>query len=332
MTSTTQRYFYLSPTCTARTRLEEAERYFLAGNLNEALAAAQQAWREHPQEPDVFRVLAYIHMMRGEYAPAAQAAYQSVRIDGDNVASFATLAQVYVTFNMLQLAEETLNTALQRYPDDATLLILAADVQFRRGRDGIAVEMATRGLDANPHDGYAKALLGVHHLRTKHYTAAASLLAEALTVYGQRWDYQRDYGIALLLLGEYATARDALVKSFRLNPTDPVGKHYLLYAMRLAIPRHQAHWRLSLFYYRTPVRAWVINISGYLSAIAGLIWGLVYGYLHSFRAPSIITPTILLLGGVALVMLTTPALLMRGRRGAHFDALLAREIEALGGE
>ena len=25
----------------------------------------QQAWREHPQEPDVFRVLAYLHMARG---------------------------------------------------------------------------------------------------------------------------------------------------------------------------------------------------------------------------------------------------------------------------
>ena len=115
MTTSSNRFFQLMPTGPARVRLEEAEAFFLSGNLNEGLAAAQQAWREFPREPDVFRVLAYLHMARGEYPPASTAAYQSVLLEGDNPASHAILTQVYLTFNMLTDAEKALDLARRRF-------------------------------------------------------------------------------------------------------------------------------------------------------------------------------------------------------------------------
>lgn len=234
MTATGKRFFHLSLTSPALGLLEEAEHYFLAGNLNEALAAAQQAWREHPGEPDVFRVLAYIHMARGEYPPAAQAAYQSVLLESANPASYATLAQVYITFNMLGNAEETLRAAQQQFPDDPALLVLRADVAFRLRRDDSGEHLAMQALHLNAGDGYAKALLGAYRLRQKRYPGAESLLREAVEVYPQRWDYLRDYGIALLHQQQYVKAREALTASFRLNSADNSTMQHLVYAQRLS--------------------------------------------------------------------------------------------------
>ncbi len=135
MTTSTSHFFHISPLCTAHGRLEEAEQYFLMGNLDEALAAAQQAWREHPKEPDVFRVLAYLHMSRGEYPPAKQAARVAVQYDDKNPASYATLGQVYLTFNVRKMAEQTLMVGQQHFPDDAALLVLSADLNFRLKRE-----------------------------------------------------------------------------------------------------------------------------------------------------------------------------------------------------
>lgn len=328
MTIAEKRFFHLAPTGAACARLEEAEHYFLAGNLNEALAAAQQAWRECPMEPDVFRVLAYIHMARGEYPPAAQAAYQAVVIDGENAASYATLAQVYVTFHMVAQAEETLNMALERYADDPTLLALAADVRFRRRRDGQAVELVTRALEHNPHDGYAKALLGSHHLRRKHYTAAYSLLQEAVEAYPQRWDYQRDYGIAALHLREYDTALDMLARSFGLNPADLNTKRHLAYALRLQVKPIPLQWELSFFFFNTGWLAWVLAIAGSVLLLLGVVWLAIINGTQEWNTAW--QAYLYLLGGVALYALVGSGINMRSRKGPRFDSWLLRQLEQRG--
>jgi tetratricopeptide (TPR) repeat protein len=320
-------FFHLSPTGAARARLEEAERFFLEGNLNEALAAAQQAWREHPEEADVFRVLAYIHMTRGEYPPAAQAAYKAVTLDGESPASYATLAQVYLTFNMLTLAEETLAAALPKFPSDPTLLTLSADVRFRRGRESTAVEQVTLALRQNPNDGYAKALLGSHHLRRKHYTAAQKLLADAVTSYAQRWDYLRDYGITLVHTRDYGHATQMLARAFRLNPADALTKQYLYLTLRLGKSAGAWNWETTFFFYRNAGWGWLLYILGIIACTVGIIWGLVVmtGSDHD-TLEAWYWPVGLFLFGAAAVIITHTGITLHHRRGRRFDAFLAREI------
>lgn len=340
MTETSPHFFHLSPTCQARARLEEAEHYFLAGNLNEALAAAQQAWREHPGEADVFRVLAYLHMARGEYPPAAQAAYQAVTLDGANPASYATLAQVYLTFNMLPLADETLTAALPQFPNDPTLLTLSADVRFRRGREGSAVEQVTLALQQNPHDGYAKALLGGHHLRRKHYTAAQKLLTDAVVSYPQRWDYLRDLGVTLVHTGDYRQAQRVLAQSFRLNPLDARARQYFFLSLRLGATTPPSwHWVTLFFFYRNLGWAWFINLAGLLAALVGLIIALIQLVIINNATTTATTYVWLwwglgvLLVGLVGILLTQGGIILHFRKHRSFDAYLSREAQAiLGGE
>lgn len=325
MTVTNARFFHLSPISPALGRLQEAERFFLAGNLNEALAAAQQAWREQPQEPDVFRVLAYIHMARGEYPPAAQAAYQAVLNDGDNPASYASFSQVYLTFGMLHHAEETIMLARQRFPDDSTLLVLAADLRFRQGRIREAVQLARQALAANADDYYAKALIGTSCLRNRQYREAVDLLAAAVQAYPQRWDYLRDYGIALLNLGQYADARQALAQGFRLNSADPGLQQHFHYALRFTGSAAPGLWAISFFFYNFAWLGWLLFLLGIISMVIGISLGVI-------RLPNPDSwnwlPLLLLTGGLALICCTISGITLRQRRGEKFERALRKAVDA----
>jgi tetratricopeptide (TPR) repeat protein len=330
MTTTSNQFFQLSFPSPARARLEEAEAFFLSGNLNEALAAAQQAWREHPQEADVFRVLAYLHMARGEYTPASTAAYQAVVVDVENPASHAILTQVYLTFNMLGKAEETLVLARQRFPRDASLVVLEADLRFRKHQANLGAQLANQALALNPEDAYAKALLGVYHLRMKAYATSIDLLRAATQAYPQRWDYLRDLGIALLHVGAAAEARAALAQSLRLNPADASTKQHLFLALRQCASS-PAIWRVALYFYDHSAFGWLLWILGLLSGIVGFIW-LIWWFVPSDSNTSVvysdlITPMILLLGGIALMVLCHAGIRLHSRRGRNFELRLWKALE-----
>jgi len=334
-TEMTPQYFHTNPLSPARERLLETEQYFLAGNLNEALAAAQQAWREYPREPDVYRVVAYIHMMRGEYPPAAQAAYEAVKIDSNNPASYATLAQVYLTFHMLQLAEETLRAAHERFPQDLALNTLLADVYFRRGQSLPAEHLVSECLSKNPHDAYAKALLGQHLLRKKRYEEAAFYLVDAVQAYPSRWDYLRDCGIAQLHAFSYAPAVTMLWQSLQQNPDDLPAKHHLFLGLQLERDAPW-HWQVAFYFFRHSGFGWLLIISGLLAILIGIIWdiiaavnagGVIQLLATAKGLSSAVTPTLLLLCGFSAVILPWTGTLLTNLRGDRFESQLTKLLD-----
>jgi tetratricopeptide (TPR) repeat protein len=329
MSTRTARFFHISPLSRAATRLEEAEYYFLAGNLNEALAAAQQAWREYPDEVDVYRVLAYIHMARGEYTPAAQAAYQSVVRDGEQAASYAVLAQVYVTFNMLAQADETLTIARQRFPDDPALCVLTADLRLRQRREKEALPLIEYARTLNPDDGYAKALAGGYALQRKDYAGAVPLLADAVAAYPQRWDYQRHYGIALLHTGDAPRAFDVLRRNLRLNADDQPTREYLYWAWRLREHPNSLYRRWAFFCYAHGWMSGLLLLIGAITGLSGIIWVISYynaiGFM--FAKTGLIWAGLMILGGLTLLLVTQEGVFLRGRKGKRFEAKLLRIVE-----
>ncbi|MHB0938376.1 MAG: tetratricopeptide repeat protein [Armatimonadota bacterium] len=327
MTLTTGQFFTLTPG-PAHARLHEAEGYFLAGNLNEALAAAQQAWREHPQEPDVFRVLAYLHMARGEFPPAVQAARQSVVLQNDNPLSFAILAQVYLTFGVQKMARDVLTQAQERFPGDLTFTALLADLCMRSRQYRQGVELAQRVLAGNPDDGYMKALLGQHFRTQRKYESAATYLRDAVTLYPQRADYLRDLGISLLHGKQPDEAARCLARSMLLNPRDALTKHYLLYAIRT----EQAgswYWHASWFFYEHGVLGWIIFLIGLLALPVGGIWLLVIALNANTQWQEMSVPLSLFLVGILSVVLTSSGISMPMRKGDHFALYLQQLVERL---
>jgi tetratricopeptide (TPR) repeat protein len=328
MTLSTQQFFSLSPTGTALSRLREAEGYFLAGNLNEALAAAQQAWREHSQEPDVFRVLAYLHMARGEFPPAVQAARQAVVLESGNPLSYAILAQVYLTFGVQKMARDVLTQAQERFPGDLTFTALLADLCLRSRQFRQGVELAQRVLAGNPRDGYMKALLGQHFRTRKQYKEAALYLHDAVEVYPQRADYLRDLGISLLHLRRPDQAARCLAHSMALNPHDSTTRHYLFYAIRT----EQAgswYWHASWFFFEHGFLGWVLFLLGCCALPAGGVWLLVEALNENAEWQALSTPLSILLVGALLLVLTASGISMPARRGDRFTLYLQQLADRL---
>jgi tetratricopeptide (TPR) repeat protein len=335
------RYFHVNPTSPARARLEEAEGYFLAGNYNESLAAAQQAWREHPREPDVYRILAYFHMVRGEYPPAAQAAYQAVVFDPDNPSSYATLAQVYLTFHMMQLAEDTLRVAHERFPDDLALSTLLADVYFRRGLNPDGERLALACLAQNPGDAYAKALIAKFRLSKGRNLDAAMLYADVVEAYPSRWDYLRDAGIALLHVRQVSAAVGMLDRSLGLNTDEISIKQHLYLALRMELDRPW-YWRLAFVFFRQPGLGWLAIVFGAIATLVGLGWltsassgnggtPLVAGQADP---SAVLLPFCLCIVGLALIIFPWTGTLLANAKGDSLDERLAlqldRRLERLG--
>jgi len=321
-----QRFFVLSPLSPASERLREAEQFFLAGNLNEALAAAQQAWREHPHEADVYRVLAYLHMARGEFPPAVQAARQGMAIDGDNPMSHAMLAQVYLTFDIHKLAREVLTQASQRFPAELSFIALLADLCLRQRQYAQGVELAQQVLLRNPQDGYMQALLGQHFRTRRRYADAVPYLTHAVATYPQRADYQRDLGIALLHIGQDAAASRHLAQSMTMNPDDDTTKHYLFYALR-NWPHASWYWRVSRFFFEYAGLGRLCLLIGWSAIIMGAIWLLVALQTAGASPGEISRPAGLIMVGIVLAVLSTSGVAMVSRRGVHFDAKIHQMLE-----
>ena len=275
----------------------------------------------------MFRVLSYLHMSRGEYPPAEQAARVAVQLDGMNPSSYATLAQVYLTFNVQQMARQTLIVAQQHFPDDAALLVLAADLNFRLKRDAEGESMAVRALEFNPQDGYAQALLGTYYLRQKRYSRAVGFLASAVAAYPSRWDYLRDLGIALVHEREYHDACTWLVRAAQFNPQDALLQQYLYYALRFDESPEALLGKNSFFYYQHNGLGVLLNIIGWLAGVIGLCWLIAQWASRTTDGYSLLLGLFFLLGGLALLVISFPGLSMRGRKGEKFARRLNREIE-----
>jgi tetratricopeptide (TPR) repeat protein len=125
-----------------------------------------------------------------------------------------------------------------------------------------AGELAQQVLARNPQDGYMKALLGQHFCKRRRYADAVPHLREAVEMYPQRADYQRDLGITLSHVGQDAAASHHLANSMAMNPSDDVTKHYLFYALRNW--QHQSwYWLASRFFFEYPALGWLCLLLGW---------------------------------------------------------------------
>lgn len=319
-------FFNLNPTGAATARLSEAEGYYLAGNLNEGLAAAQQAWREHPQEPDVFRVLAYLHMARGEYPPAAQAAYRAVELEPGNAASYAILGQVYLTFGLMPQAEQTLATALQQFPHDAMLLAELADLRFRRQQLDSAVITAQLALQANPDDGYTSALLGMHYLKKRKFHLAAPLMRTAIRIYPFRSDYLRDFGITAFKINDIVGAEWALRESLKHGADDPVTQRYLYQLLQVKRRADTLGNGITLYFHDYSGFGWFLTVMGIILSFAGLFVTL-FGALDNQTSMEVwIWGGGLLIFGIGCIIFPWSGLRLSRLKGKKLIGLLKQEL------
>ncbi len=102
---------------TPQQHIEVALKHFSAGRVPQALAALNQALRQHPAAAELYNVRASIELADDDNSGALADIEQAVRLDPDNPLYRVTRAQLYLKFERQPEAMADLDKAVELDPD-----------------------------------------------------------------------------------------------------------------------------------------------------------------------------------------------------------------------
>jgi tetratricopeptide (TPR) repeat protein len=197
--------------------------------------------REIPEDTIVamfFNNRAVEALARGEldeaYGWAREAIWRSPQFEN----SYNTLAVVYLHHGDPQQASRVFRYALERAPENATVLSNLADTLDQMGDHEGAVALRFRLARIDPDPPYYFFNLGVEAMQRHDFESARSLFAKEV----RRADYNHEFhywlGVAYFKLGQFDRARRQLLLA--IERTQSRGDHEL-YAAKLAWLQANAH-------------------------------------------------------------------------------------------
>ncbi|MEZ5304733.1 MAG: tetratricopeptide repeat protein [Verrucomicrobiales bacterium] len=133
----------------ARDLVKQARAHFEAQEWGEAIQAANEAYREAPEEPEAMRIMAEMCSTRRENLPRAIFFRNKIIAAGaDTVEDHRGLAYAHLTLGNHRDADKALQVLLQKFPNDPGGLELLAKFQASRGDMEQATQTALRSLEA----------------------------------------------------------------------------------------------------------------------------------------------------------------------------------------
>lgn len=139
-----------TPTRAAIAFIDDAQTAFLAGDMDRALAAYEQAARLEPNNPRPFAEISSIYLYLQEFEQSLAWAEQAVAIDDENVDALNALARIK---DWLGEYEEAVNygfDALEIEPDNPTTLAVLGEIYTDVGNWSQAENYLTRALEIDP--------------------------------------------------------------------------------------------------------------------------------------------------------------------------------------
>uniref|UniRef100_A0A7V6DNT1 Tetratricopeptide repeat protein n=1 Tax=Desulfobacca acetoxidans TaxID=60893 RepID=A0A7V6DNT1_9BACT len=140
-------YFYLNSEALYR-QAKEAESH---GNIDLALALAQKSWRRNPDNSDCGTFLGWLYLKQNQPVPALEIFRQVWGRDAKATAALKGLAQGLNQTDKRPEALELLGNYLQAHPQDAEVLLFAAQLAGQREEDKpLALEYYRRHYQVQP--------------------------------------------------------------------------------------------------------------------------------------------------------------------------------------
>ena len=117
----------------------------------EAEALAQQILRDHPNEPNILRVLGVALMRQGKYEEASKHLSTSIKIIPDLADGHEQYGLALAALGRLDEAEESLQTALRLDPNSESVHSKLARLQAMQGKNEESRKTRNRMFELNPH-------------------------------------------------------------------------------------------------------------------------------------------------------------------------------------
>jgi tetratricopeptide (TPR) repeat protein len=222
-----------TPTRTALSYLAEAEDYYQAGQLANALKTYERASELEPENDEAFRQQAWLLIQLGHPSRAITPAEKAVAIK-ENAQNLAMLA---MALDWAGQYDEAIKFALQAVDSDplsAEAHAIAAEVYMDKGNWARALDEIETAIKLSPDNalvqrnlGYVLDNQGRHKEAIKAFGRAAELAPKLGYIYTTA-------GNGYVALGEYDNAITQYEKTVEATPDSPVGYDALGHASALA--------------------------------------------------------------------------------------------------
>jgi len=194
---------------------------YLSVELSEqAIEAAQHAVTLLPTYAEAWQNLAFAYRDLGKHTEAVDAFARAESNGGLEPSSLASWGESLGQCGRFPEAEQMVNRAMERAPDDAPILTLLGWVLIEQRREGAARDAFKRSLDINPNQFLAAFNYGVLLLRTPDIAGALRWLRRATSIdikSGAAW---RVLALELARHGHNEEALPAAERAARLNADD----------------------------------------------------------------------------------------------------------------
>jgi tetratricopeptide (TPR) repeat protein len=212
-----------TPTRTPQSYILEAEAYYGEGQLDEAIAAYEQAVVISPDDTEARIRLAQFLSLRQRTAEATTRAQQAVLLEPSNPKALTALCQALDGESRYAEAFDACECAIELDPDYAEAYAYLAKVYVDTG-DWIpartyaeqAVDLDYQSMDAHYNQGYVLEAQGRYSQAVEAYENAIVLHPKLAPLYISAGQNHR-------VLGQFTEAVDLFEKATRLDPASPVG-------------------------------------------------------------------------------------------------------------
>jgi tetratricopeptide (TPR) repeat protein len=212
-----------TPTRAPQSYILEAEAYYGEGQLDEAIAAYQQAVAISPDDTEARIRLAQFLSLRQRTAEAVAQAQKAVLLEPSNPGALTALCQAFDGESRYSEAFDACECAIELDPDYAEAYAYLARVYVDTG-DWIpartyaeqAVDLNFQSMDAHYNQGYVLEAQGLYSQAVDAYENGIVLHPKLALLYINAGQNHR-------VLGQFTEAVDLFEKATRLDPASPVG-------------------------------------------------------------------------------------------------------------
>lgn len=251
--------------------VNQAEEYFKAGKLSQAIEAYKGAINTDPGQAANFVALARVQVFAGQYEEAIVNTQNALLINNDNPLAHAVQGWALGFLDKYGEAELQIKEALNLDANSALAHAYYAEILINRGDyalydKAIAESKTARDLDPS--------LLEVHRARgivllnTQNVEQSIEEFQAAITINKNIADLHLNLGIAYKALQKLDLAQESLLAAYALNPTDtvaltelsraffadgryPQAAQYAEEALRVDPSDPRLHGNLGIVYYKS---------------------------------------------------------------------------------
>lgn len=214
-----------TPTRSPESFVNQAEEFYNAGKISQAVKAYQEAIYSDPTNPANYVSLARLQVINGNYEEAVTNCQNALLKNPNNPLAYAVMGWALGFQEKYGEAEIAVKKAISLDANNALAYAYYAEILTAQGDYTLydkAAEASKKALDLGPNLMESHRARGIVFLNTQNLEEALQEFQTAMTINKNIPDLNLYLGITYKAIGEYDQAQEALLAAYALDPTDTI--------------------------------------------------------------------------------------------------------------